>query len=81
MCENYDLCELCEAKPRKDIHNPHHLLIKLKQPTNILLDVQFTQHGTPKPALVQVGMNLSIELGVYSVRFSICDNRSITKVT
>lgn len=35
VCVDFDLCEECEAKPRKDIHEPTHLFIKLKQPAVI----------------------------------------------
>jgi len=32
MCEDYDLCEDCEAKPREDVHNIEHIFIKMKKP-------------------------------------------------
>lgn len=35
VCDNFDLCEKCEASPSKTRHNPSHPMIKYKLPKKI----------------------------------------------
>ena len=32
MCDDYDLCEECEALPRDRVHDIEHIFIKMKKP-------------------------------------------------
>ena len=34
MCDDYDLCEECERRPRDEVHDMEHLFIKLKTRQN-----------------------------------------------
>ena len=78
ICDDYDLCEECEAKPREDVHDKTDLFIKLRRPVQTTPSQQ-----RPGPPLVKVCFqqpNLQKMPITPSISITACKNSRCTRV-
>ena len=78
ICDDYDQCAECEAKPREDVHDKTHLFIKLRRPVQTTPSQQ-----RPGPPLVKVCFrqpNLEKMPITPSISITACKNSRCTRV-
>ncbi|XP_067942161.1 uncharacterized protein [Watersipora subatra] len=72
ICEDYDLCEACEAKPRGMVHDEDHLFIQMKKPRTAPPPFKTILHED------SVVMGMSQDMSSNSHKLKVSDSRTIT---